>query len=88
MKSAQDCRRHAAECTRLSKTAATPKLKSVFSSLSRKWCGVARQLDRLNEYEASRAKVGVLSPRMLRKRRLSALCSRQEMSLGRSIALA
>ena len=69
MNSARDCRRHAAECTRLSETAATPKLRSVFSSLSRGWSGVARHLDRINEYEASRAKDGVLSPRMLRKRR-------------------
>jgi hypothetical protein len=68
MNSARDCRRHAAECTRLSETAATPRLRSVFSSLSRGWCGVARHLDRLEEYEASRAKAGVLSPRMLRKR--------------------
>ncbi len=55
MNSARDCRRHAAECTRLSETAATPKLRSVFSSLSRSWSGVARHLDRLDEYEAGRA---------------------------------
>jgi hypothetical protein len=68
MNSTRDCRRHAADCTRLGETAATPKLRSVFFSLSRSWSGVARDLDRLSEQEAGRAEDGVLSPGMLRKR--------------------
>jgi hypothetical protein len=49
MADAQDCRRQAAECTRLSQTDVTPASESIIRSMARSWTALGNQMDRLDE---------------------------------------
>ena len=49
MADAQECRRLAAECVRLSKTDVTPASGSIMQGMARSWAALANQMDPLNE---------------------------------------
>jgi uncharacterized membrane protein len=55
MADAHECRRQAAECTRLSSIAAVPRTKTVLSSMSKSWNALANQMDRLCDVDPDRA---------------------------------
>ena len=49
MADAQECRRQAAECTRLSHTDVAPASEAIIRSMARSWTALANQMDRLDE---------------------------------------
>ena len=51
MANAQECRRQAAECTRLSQTDVTVQSKTIMRSMARSWVALANQMDRLAEHD-------------------------------------
>ena len=51
MADAQECRRQAAECTRLSKTDVSPQSQTAMQGMARSWTALANQMDRLAEYD-------------------------------------
>lgn len=51
MADAQECRRQAAECTRLSKTDVLPQSETAMQGMARSWTALANQMDRLLEYD-------------------------------------
>jgi hypothetical protein len=49
MADAQECRRQAAECTRLAETDIAPQSEVIMRSMARSWTALANQMDRLDE---------------------------------------
>jgi hypothetical protein len=49
MADAQECRRQAAECTRLSRTDVTPASEAIMRGMARSWVALGNQMDRLEE---------------------------------------
>jgi len=47
MADAQECRRQAAECTRLSQTDVTLQSETIMRGMTRSWVALANQMDRL-----------------------------------------
>ena len=51
MADAHECRRQAAECTRLAETDIAPQSEVIMRSMARSWTALANQMDRLDERE-------------------------------------
>jgi hypothetical protein len=51
MADAQECWRQAAECARLSQTDVTRKTETIMLGMARSWISLAKQMDRLDEYD-------------------------------------
>ena len=51
MADAQECRRQAAECTRLSRTRVTIRSETIMRAMARSWVALAVQMDRLDEHD-------------------------------------
>jgi hypothetical protein len=51
MADAQECRRQAAECTRLSRTRVTIRSETIMRGMARSWVALAVQMDRLDEHD-------------------------------------
>ena len=49
MADAHECRRQAAECTRLAETDIAPQSEVIMRSMARSWTALANQMDRLDE---------------------------------------
>jgi len=49
MADAQECRRQAAECARLSRTDVTLQSEAIVQGMARSWTALANQMDRLND---------------------------------------
>jgi hypothetical protein len=49
MADAHECRRQAAECTRLAETDVAPQSEVIMRSMARSWAALANQMDRLDE---------------------------------------
>jgi hypothetical protein len=49
MADANECRRQAAECTRLAETDIAPQSEVIMRSMARSWTALANQMDRLDE---------------------------------------
>jgi hypothetical protein len=49
MADAHECRRQAAECTRLAETDVAPQSEVIMRSMARSWNALANQMDRLDE---------------------------------------
>lgn len=49
MADAQECRRQAAECSRLSRTNVTLESETIMRNMARSWVALANQMDRLDE---------------------------------------
>ena len=55
MADAQECRRQAAECTRLSRTRVAIRSQTIMRSMARSWVALAVQMDRLDEHDPANA---------------------------------
>ena len=55
MADAQECRRQAAECSRLSQTDVAPVSEAIMRSMARSWTALANQMDRLDERDPDNA---------------------------------
>jgi len=55
MADAQECRRQAAECTRLSRTDVMPQSEAIMRGMARSWVALANQMDRLDERDPANA---------------------------------
>jgi hypothetical protein len=53
MADANECRRQAVECRRLSQTDVAPGLETVLRSMGNSWTALANQMDRLVEIDSS-----------------------------------
>jgi hypothetical protein len=51
MADAHECRRQAAECTRLSGTGVGPQSEVIMRGMARSWVALANQMDRLADYD-------------------------------------
>jgi hypothetical protein len=49
MADAHECRRQAAECTRLAETDIAPQSEVIMRSMARSWTALANQMDRLDD---------------------------------------
>ena len=49
MADAHECRRQAAECTRLAETDVAPQSEVIMRSMARSWTALANQMERLDE---------------------------------------
>jgi hypothetical protein len=49
MADAHECRRQAAECTRLAETDVAPQSEVIMRSMARSWTALANQMDRLDD---------------------------------------
>lgn len=49
MADADECRRQASECRRLSQTDVTVEVGSIMRNMSKSWLGLANQMNRLDE---------------------------------------
>jgi hypothetical protein len=49
MADAHECRRQAAECTRLAETDVAPQTEVIMRSMARSWTALANQMDRLDD---------------------------------------
>jgi hypothetical protein len=49
MADANECRRQAAECTRLAETDIAPQSEVIMRSMARSWTALANQMDRLDD---------------------------------------
>jgi hypothetical protein len=49
MADALECRRQAAECTRLAETDVAPQSEVIMRGMARSWTALANQMDRLDE---------------------------------------
>jgi hypothetical protein len=55
MADAQECRRQAAECTRLSRTRVTIRSETIMRGMARSWVALAVQMDRLGVHDPASA---------------------------------
>ena len=51
MANAQECRRQATECIRLSGTGVGPQSENIMRGMARSWVALANQMDRLAEHD-------------------------------------
>ena len=55
MADAQECRRQAAECNRLSKTDVSLESKTIMRNMAKSWVALANQMDRLDHRDPEKA---------------------------------
>lgn len=55
MADAQECRRQAVECTRLSQTDVSFQSETIMRGMARSWVALANQMDRLDERDPANA---------------------------------
>ena len=55
MANAQECRRQAAECTKLRNATTKSNLRPLLSSMTKSWTVLANQMDRLHDLDPVRA---------------------------------
>ena len=55
MADAHECRRQAAECTRLAETDVAPQSEVIMRSMARSWTALANQMDRLDDRDTVNA---------------------------------